>query len=61
MNALRRPGLRFVVEAALIVERHLVPGRPPHTEYVLTVHGRQLARAVAGLLEKGTEEGRRAL
>jgi DNA-binding HxlR family transcriptional regulator len=41
------------LEAALIVERHLVPGRPPHTEYVLTSHGKQLARAVAGLLEKG--------
>jgi DNA-binding HxlR family transcriptional regulator len=39
------------LEAAHIVERHLVPGRPPHTEYVLTRHGEQLARAVAGLLE----------
>jgi DNA-binding HxlR family transcriptional regulator len=48
------------LEAALIIERHLVPGRPPHTEYALTSHGKQLARAVAGLLEKGAEEGRRA-
>ena len=43
------------LEAARIVERRLVPGRPPHTEYLLTRHGKQLARAVAGLLEKGTE------
>jgi len=41
------------LEAARIVERRLVPGRPPHTEYVLTSHGERLARAVAGLLEKG--------
>jgi len=40
--------------AAGIVERRLVPGRPPHTEYVLTLRGEQLARAVAGLLEEGT-------
>lgn len=44
------------LEAAHIVERHLVAGRPPHTEYVLTRHGKQLARAVAGLLEKGTSQ-----
>jgi len=44
------------LEAARIVERHLVPGRPPHTEYVLTRHGEQLARAVAGLLEGGTTQ-----
>jgi DNA-binding HxlR family transcriptional regulator len=43
------------LEAAHIVERRLVPGRPPHTEYVLTRHGEQLARAVTGLLEEGTE------
>jgi DNA-binding HxlR family transcriptional regulator len=48
------------LEAALIVERHLVPGRPPHTEYVLTGHGKQLARAVTGLLEKGQQAGRRS-
>jgi DNA-binding HxlR family transcriptional regulator len=47
------------LEAARILERHLVPGRPPHTEYVLTRHGQRLARAVAGLLEEGTK-GRRA-
>lgn len=39
------------LEAAGIVERHLVPGRPPHTEYVLTRHGERLALAVTGLLE----------
>jgi len=39
------------LEAARIVERRLVPGRPPHTEYALTAHGRRLATAVAGLLE----------
>ena len=38
------------LEAAGIVERHLVPGRPPHTEYTLTPRGEQLAQAVAGLL-----------
>ncbi len=48
------------LEAARIVERHLVPGRPPYTEYVLTRHGKRLARAVAGLLEKGTGDERRA-
>ena len=44
------------LEAAGIVERRLVPGRPPHTEYVLTRHGEQLARAVAGLLENQVTE-----
>jgi DNA-binding HxlR family transcriptional regulator len=39
------------LEAAGIVERHLVPGRPPHTEYSLTGRGERLALAVAGLLE----------
>jgi DNA-binding HxlR family transcriptional regulator len=38
------------LERARIVERHLVPGRPPHTEYVLTGRGKKLARAVTGLL-----------
>jgi DNA-binding HxlR family transcriptional regulator len=38
------------LEAAGIVERTLVPGRPPHTEYTLTPRGAQLAEAVAGLL-----------
>jgi DNA-binding HxlR family transcriptional regulator len=40
------------LEAAGIVERRLVPGRPPHTEYTLTPRGEQLARAVAGLLQR---------
>jgi len=48
------------LEAARIVERRLVPGRPPHTEYVLTGHGTRLAQAVAGLLEKGTGDEERA-
>src|SRR6476620_7247658 len=39
------------LEDAGMVERRLVPGRPPHTEYVLTTRGEQLARAVAGLLQ----------
>jgi DNA-binding HxlR family transcriptional regulator len=39
------------LEAESIVERRLVPGRPPHTEYVLTRRGKRLARAVARLLE----------
>jgi DNA-binding HxlR family transcriptional regulator len=39
------------LEEAGIVERHMVAGRPPHTEYVLTPRGEQLARAVAGLLQ----------
>lgn len=38
------------LEAAGIVERRLVPGRPPHTEYALTERGRRLAEAVAALL-----------
>jgi DNA-binding HxlR family transcriptional regulator len=41
------------LEAERIVERRLVPGRPPHSEYVLTARGERLARAVAGLLEDG--------
>src|SRR3954454_12278927 len=39
------------LEAAQILERRLIPGRPPHTEYALTSHGKRLARAVTGLLE----------
>jgi DNA-binding HxlR family transcriptional regulator len=39
------------LERAGIVERRLVPGRPPHTEYTLTPRGEQVARAVAGLLQ----------
>lgn len=38
------------LEAAGIVERRTVSGRPPHTEYTLTDRGRRVARAVAGLL-----------
>ena len=45
------------LEAARVLERRLVPGRPPHTEYVLTRHGERLAAAVAGLLE-GPAAGR---
>ncbi|HYG96584.1 MAG TPA: helix-turn-helix domain-containing protein, partial [Solirubrobacterales bacterium] len=39
------------LEAAGIVERRLVPGRPPHTEYTLTPRGARIAQAVAGLLQ----------
>jgi DNA-binding HxlR family transcriptional regulator len=39
------------LEAAGIVERRLVAGRPPHAEYRLTRRGERLALAVAGLLE----------
>jgi DNA-binding HxlR family transcriptional regulator len=38
------------LEKAGVVERTFVPGRPPHTEYLLTVQGKQLARVVTGLL-----------
>jgi DNA-binding HxlR family transcriptional regulator len=38
------------LERAGVVERTLVAGRPPHTEYALTAQGKQLARAVTGLL-----------
>ncbi len=41
------------LEEAGIVERRLVSGRPPHTEYALTPRGVRIAGAVAGLLEKG--------
>jgi DNA-binding HxlR family transcriptional regulator len=40
------------LEAAGIVERRLVPGRPPHAEYRLTQRGRGLASAVSGLLQQ---------
>jgi DNA-binding HxlR family transcriptional regulator len=39
------------LEAAGVVERTMVAGRPPHTEYALTLRGQRLAQAVAGLLE----------
>ena len=38
------------LEAAKIVERRLIPGRPPHAEYRLTPKGKRLAVAVTGLL-----------
>jgi DNA-binding HxlR family transcriptional regulator len=38
------------LEAAGIVERQLVQGRPPHAEYRLTSRGKRIATAVAGLL-----------
>lgn len=41
------------LEAERVVERRLVPGRPPHTEYVLTPRGERLAGLVAGLLDAG--------
>jgi len=39
------------LEAAGIVERTLVHGRPPYSEYALTARGRQLAEAVSALLQ----------
>jgi DNA-binding HxlR family transcriptional regulator len=39
------------LEAAGVLERHLIPGRPPHAEYHLTKRGRRLAAAITGLLE----------
>ena len=39
------------LEVAGIVDRRLVPGRPPHAEYRLTAKGRRLAAAVTGLLQ----------
>lgn len=39
------------LEAAGIVERTLVHGRPPHSEYSLTERGHHLAQAVAALLQ----------
>jgi DNA-binding HxlR family transcriptional regulator len=43
------------LEAAGIVERQMIAGRPPHTEYTLTRRGRRLALAVAGLLEPASQ------
>ncbi len=48
------------LEQERIVERRLVPGRPPHTEYVLTRRGERLARAVAALLENQVRDGAKA-
>ena len=39
------------LEDAGMVERHLIPGRPPHAEYRLTTKGKRLAAAVTGLLQ----------
>src|SRR6266508_2112094 len=39
------------LEAAGIVERRLVPGRPPHAEYRLTEQGKRLALVIGGLAE----------
>jgi DNA-binding HxlR family transcriptional regulator len=39
------------LEAAGVIERQMVPGRPPHTEYTLTRQGKRLALAVAALLD----------
>ena len=39
------------LEAAEIIERRLVPGRPPHTKYALTPRGERVAQALAGLLQ----------
>ena len=39
------------LEGAGVVERTLVPGRPPHTEYALTARGKRIAGAVSSLLE----------
>jgi DNA-binding HxlR family transcriptional regulator len=39
------------LERAGIVERELIPGRPPHSEYHLTPKGKRLASAVSGLLQ----------
>src|SRR5262249_61783897 len=38
------------LEGAGIVERRLVPGRPPHAEYRLTAKGERLASGAAGQL-----------
>ena len=40
------------LEKAGIVERDLIPGRPPHAEYRLTPKGERLASAVSGLLQR---------
>jgi len=40
------------LEAAGIVERELIPGRPPHAEYRLTAKGKRLAVAVSELLHR---------
>ena len=42
------------LEDAGIVERRLIPGRPPHAEYRLTRTGKRLAEAVSGLLVRSS-------
>jgi DNA-binding HxlR family transcriptional regulator len=39
------------LEVAGIVQRDLIPGRPPHAEYRLTGKGKRLAAAVGSLLQ----------
>jgi DNA-binding HxlR family transcriptional regulator len=39
------------LEAAGIVERELISGRPPHAEYRLTAKGKRLASTVGSLLQ----------
>jgi DNA-binding HxlR family transcriptional regulator len=40
------------LEEAGILERRLVPGRPPHSEYELTPRGIRVADALTGLLRR---------
>jgi DNA-binding HxlR family transcriptional regulator len=40
------------LEVAGVVERRLVPGRPPHAEYSLTPSGKRLATAISRLLRQ---------
>src|SRR6201992_3940031 len=47
------------LEAAGIVERRLVAGRPPHAEYALTTRGERLALGVVGLSEPRGRAGAR--
>lgn len=39
------------LEDAGIIERRLMPGRPPHSQYGLTARGQRLAAAVTALLK----------
>jgi DNA-binding HxlR family transcriptional regulator len=39
------------LEGAGIIERRLVAGRPPHSEYLLTAKGKRLARVIGGLAD----------
>jgi DNA-binding HxlR family transcriptional regulator len=40
------------LEEAGILERRLVSGRPPHSEYKLTARGARVAEALSGLLAR---------